>query len=81
MRAAFREALAKVIEGFETAADNAPDPTTQLNMRTQARDWRQYRDAVIGPECRACEFADEAAFAGACHDLDRPPHTKVVADA
>lgn len=29
---------------------------------------------VIAMRCRACEFADEAAFAGATHDLDRPPH-------
>jgi len=24
--------------------------------------------------CRACEYADEAAFAGARHNLDRYPH-------
>lgn len=30
---------------------------------------------VLAMRCRACEFADEAAFAGAAHDLNRAPHT------
>lgn len=46
-----------------------PPPTPRM--------WLRKRDR--GTEgvnvCRACEYAREAAFAGATHDLDRPPHT------
>lgn len=46
----FRKALSDIIEAFEMAAVYAPDPTTQKNMSVQARDWRNYRDAVTKSE-------------------------------
>lgn len=44
--AKFRKALSQIVEWFDIAAEHAPDPTTQKNMRVQAREWGQYLHAI-----------------------------------
>lgn len=48
--AKFRKALSRIVEWFDIAAENAPDPTTQKNMRTQAREWGAYLHAITPRE-------------------------------